>query len=92
MWSKLTFKDVLAIVVSTLLLLIVCLIVFVKIPAENKEVAGQISGGLIPTLMLILGYYFGSSSGSTKKDETISDMVGSVVKKDEVINAMTEDK
>lgn len=40
-------------------------------------VLGRILGTLDSALMLVLGYYFGSSSSSAKKDATISDMVKS---------------
>lgn len=37
-------------------------------------VLGRILGTLDSALMLVLGYYFGSSAGSAKKDTTISDL------------------
>ena len=40
-------------------------------------VLGRILGTLDSALMLVLGYYFGSSAGSAKKDSTISDLAKS---------------
>ena len=40
-------------------------------------VLGRILGTLDSALMLVLGYYFGSSMGSAKKDSTISDLAKS---------------
>jgi hypothetical protein len=37
-------------------------------------VLGRILGTLDSALLLVLGYYFGSSAGSAKKDSTISDL------------------
>lgn len=40
-------------------------------------VLGRILGTLDAALMLVLGYYYGSSAGSAKKDSTISDLAKS---------------
>jgi len=40
-------------------------------PNVSPELVGRILGTLDSALMLVLSYYFGSSAGSAKKDETI---------------------
>jgi len=80
MFEKTRYKDVLAIVVTILIFTIITLLIFVEIPEKNKEVMYPIAGGLPTLLMLILGYYFASSSGSAKKDETISNLTNTNAK------------
>jgi len=45
------------------------------IPAEMREIVMRTLGTLDMGLGLILGYYFGSSSGSDKKNEILADAV-----------------
>jgi hypothetical protein len=44
------------------------------IPTENKDIMLMVVGGLIGSFVTVVGYYFGSSSGSSAKDKIISDM------------------
>lgn len=44
---------------------------YVNIPDHNRDVFNHFTGTIDAALMLIVGYYFGSSKGSQKKDETI---------------------
>lgn len=42
------------------------------VPNENREILIQVVGNLTSAFMLIVGYYFGSTSSSKDKDNTIS--------------------
>lgn len=42
-----------------------------EVPAANRDAANQVLGILYGAVMLVLGYYFGSSMGSRAKDATI---------------------
>jgi hypothetical protein len=45
-------------------------------PNVSPELVGRILGTLDAALLLVLGYYFGSSAGSARKDETIQGLAG----------------
>jgi len=70
--KDITFKDILATVVIVLIFTIIGVLIFIEIPEKNKEILYPIAGGLLPTGTIILGYYFGSSFNSSKKDDTIT--------------------
>jgi hypothetical protein len=57
------------IIVGFFALLIV--LVFTEVPEKNAHLLDLVVGALIGSFATIVGYYFGSSSGSAKKDETI---------------------
>lgn len=42
-----------------------------EIPATSRDIVIQAVGTMGGALMMVIGFYFGSSSSSTKKDETI---------------------
>jgi uncharacterized RDD family membrane protein YckC len=70
--EKVTIKDIIAALVLFLIFAIVGVLIFVEIPTNNKDILYPIAGGLLPTATIILGYYFGSSFNSSKKDDTIT--------------------
>ena len=49
-------------------------LVYVTIPDSNKEALYIIIGILSSTVSMIAGFYYGSSKGSQKKDDTITNM------------------
>lgn len=53
----------------------VFLILTKPIPPESKDLANQVMIFATGALGLILGYFFGSSSGSKTKDKAIADSV-----------------
>jgi len=50
-------------------------LVFREVPSKNNDLLNLVVGSLIGSFSTIVGYFFGSSSSSAKKDETISGMV-----------------
>ena len=50
------------------------LLVSRTVPDVNKDLLNLIVGALIGSFSTIVGYFFGSSAGSAKKDETISNI------------------
>lgn len=68
--------------VVALLLLTACISYFFwisGIKSENHNI-GEIKTALINVVMLIVGYYFGSSKSSAKKDDTINTMQDTINK------------
>jgi len=47
------------------------LLVYHAIPAENKEILNIVVGALIASFTAVVGYYFGSSKGSSDKNEML---------------------
>ena len=75
MKTKDIFQYILAglIIIGFFILLIA--LVYVTIPESNKDLLNLVVGALIGSFATIVGYFFGSSSSSAKKDETISNIV-----------------
>ena len=46
-----------------------------SVPEPNKDLLNLVVGALIGSFASVVGYFFGSSAGSAKKDETISSIV-----------------
>lgn len=66
-----------AIIVCALLLLwglIVAAVLFVPVPEGNRDMLNILIGAVGGTVTTIVGYHFGSSSGSAAKDATIHEM------------------
>lgn len=69
---------ILAYLVITLVLIAEGSMFFIGQPKSiDGVVLGRILGTLDSALIMVLGYYFGSSAGSAKKDSTISDLAKS---------------
>ena len=62
-----------ALIVLCFFILMIALSIF-PVPPENKDLLNTVVGGLIGAFITIVTYYFGSSSSSAKKDETISNI------------------
>ena len=75
MKTKDIFQYILAglIIIGFFILLIA--LVYIPIPESNKDLLNLVVGALIGSFATIVGYFFGSSSSSAKKDETISNIV-----------------
>jgi drug/metabolite transporter (DMT)-like permease len=50
------------------------MLVRAEVPDKNKDLLNLIVGALIGSFATIVGYFYGSSSGSSAKDKTISDI------------------
>ena len=50
-------------------------LVYSQVPAENKDLLNLVVGALIGSFATVVGYFFGSSSSSAKKDATIETMI-----------------
>lgn len=48
-------------------------LIFKEIPEANKELIYVVVGALVATLSSIISYFFGSSKGSTEKNEVIKE-------------------
>lgn len=47
------------------------LLVYQSIPAENKDILNIVVGALIASFTAVVGYYFGSSKGSSDKNDIL---------------------
>jgi hypothetical protein len=66
------FKYVVAGVVLLVFIMVVYALAFKAIPETNKEIFIHTTGIIEGAVIAIVGYYFGSSSGSKAKSDTIS--------------------
>jgi len=78
MIDRLKPKDVAQLILGGLIVIgffaLLVVLALVKIPPENKDIMLMVVGGLIGCFVTVVGYYFGSSSSSSTKDKTISDI------------------
>ncbi len=49
---------------------------YVDIPEHNRDVFNHFTGIIDAAMMAVVGYYFGSSKSSQRKDETIKAQTG----------------
>jgi heme O synthase-like polyprenyltransferase len=52
------------------------LLVMSEIPEKNKDLLNLVVGALIGSFASVVGYYFGSSAGSAKKDDLLQKKQG----------------
>lgn len=71
MKNKEIFQYILgALIVSGFFALLI-LLVLSAVPSENKDLLNLVVGALIGSFSSIVSYFFGSSLGSSKKDELL---------------------
>lgn len=51
------------------------LLVTSEVPEKNKDLLNLVVGALIGSFATIVGYFYGSSASSAKKDDTISTII-----------------
>ena len=68
------FKYILGGLVVTGFFVLLYLLVSKTVPLENKDLLNLVVGALIGSFASVVGYFFGSSAGSSVKDKTISDI------------------
>ncbi len=68
-------KEIFQYILGTLIVIgffaLLILLVLAQVPTENKDLLNLVVGSLIGVFTSVVGYYFGSSIGSAKKDEMI---------------------
>jgi hypothetical protein len=57
---------------------------------DSTHVA-EIRTGSLAIVFAVVGFYYGASQGSKRKDEVIQDMAATNAKKDEIMKTMTQD-
>jgi hypothetical protein len=71
-----TLKDIFQYVLGALIVIgfftLMYLLVRSEVPEKNKDLLNLVVGALIGSFATIVGYFFGSSAGSAKKDEVIA--------------------
>jgi hypothetical protein len=50
------------------------ILAFTDIPKENKDLVNMLLGAWIASFTSVISYFFGSSLGSSKKDDAINNM------------------
>jgi uncharacterized protein YacL len=71
MKSKEIFQYILGALIVIGFFALLILLVLAQVPTENKDLLNLVVGSLIGVFTSVVGYYFGSSIGSAKKDEMI---------------------
>lgn len=70
-------KDIFQYILGALIVIgffiLLYLLVATEVPKENADLLNLVIGALIGSFATVVGYFFGSSSSSAKKDETIND-------------------
>lgn len=74
-WLGKNTSSILAYVVVVLTFVLMGFLLFGSIPKEKENLAFAIQGFLAGACMTVLGYYFGSTHGSQRKDDTIKELV-----------------
>jgi hypothetical protein len=71
-------KDIFQYVLGALIVIgfftLLYLLVSGEVPEANKDLLNLVVGALIGSFATVVGYFYGSSSGSAKKDETIAEL------------------
>ncbi len=65
-----------ALFIFLLLTLLVTVLCFVTVPKENHDIVVTLVGAITGSVVTIVAFYFGSSSSSKDKDNTIKEMSG----------------
>lgn len=60
--------------VLTLAALTAVYVLMFPIPEQNETLVGQMLGALWSSLGMVVGYFFGSTRSSSKKDDTIANL------------------
>jgi hypothetical protein len=53
------------------IIIIIVLLINNEIPAQNKDALNLVIGAIIGAFLTVVGYFFGSSLGSAKKNDII---------------------
>ena len=67
------FKYVLGALIVAGFFTLLVLLVKSSVPEPNKDLLNLVVGALIGSFAGVVNYFFGSSAGSARKDQTISD-------------------
>lgn len=76
------FMGALAVIVVAGFFALLFILAYTNIPKENKDLLNMLLGAWLTAFANVIGYYFGSSKGSTDKDKTINDMMNGKENKD----------
>ena len=75
--TKTIFQYILGSIIIVGFFTLMIVLVYNEIPIKNNDLLNLVVGALIGSFTTIVGYFFGSSSGSAAKDETISSIATS---------------
>lgn len=74
MKQKELFQYILGTIIIVGFFALLIILVFSQVPDANKDLLNLVVGALIGSFGTVVTYNFGSSVGSAKKDETISNI------------------
>ena len=74
MKQKEFFQYILGTIIIVGFFALLIILVFSQVPEPNKDLLNLVVGALIGSFGTVVTYNFGSSVGSAKKDETISNI------------------
>lgn len=71
-------KEIIQFVIAGLVVVgffaLLLILAYTDLPKENKDLFNMLLGAWIVSFTSVINYFFGSSYGSAKKDETINNM------------------
>jgi len=70
--NKELFMYVLAALMVVSILTIVAILIYVELPAANKDMLYMVIGALISAFTTVISFFFGSSKGSVDKNELLN--------------------
>ena len=72
MRAKQIFQYFLGFLIVTGIFVLLALLVLSAVPNENMDLLNLVVGALIGSFATVVGYFYGSSAGSARKDEILS--------------------
>lgn len=72
MRAKDIFQYFLGFLIVTGFFVLLALLVLSAVPNENMDLLNLVVGALIGSFATVVGYFYGSSAGSARKDEILS--------------------
>ena len=70
--TKEIYQYVLGSIIVVGIIIIIALLINNEIPADNKDALNLVIGAIIGAFLTVVGYFFGSSLGSAKKNDLIN--------------------
>jgi len=70
--AKEIYMYVLAAIISVGFFAVLIMVLTQEIPEQNMDTANQVLGGLLMAFALVISYFFGSSKGSSDKNEIMN--------------------
>lgn len=71
MKAKQVFQYILGALITVGFFVLLIVLVYTSVPVENKDILNLVVGALIGSFATVVGYFYGSSLGSSDKNEML---------------------